>query len=89
MNGSDPVYREVLNSSTPKEFYILVQLIPYITYYSEETALRTLIGHIKGDFMRKKREPISLTLAIIILGARLAREDTRIVALKLQKIKLQ
>lgn len=78
------VHGEVLNSSTPKEFYILVQLVPCITYYSEETVLRTLIGHVEKDLMRQKWEPISLTLAII-LGAGLAGAGTGIVALTLQE----
>lgn len=78
------MHREVLNSSTPKEFCILVQLLPHITYYSEETLVRTLVEHIEGDFIRQKREPISLTLAII-LGAGLARAGTGIASLTLQE----
>ena len=62
------VHGEVLNSPTAKEFSILVQLVPCITYYAEETVLKNLIGHIGGDLKRQKRETISLTLAII-LGA--------------------
>lgn len=60
-NGADLyVHGGVLNSSTPKEFYILVQLVPIISYYSEETVQRTLVEHYKGDLMGQKREPISL-----------------------------
>lgn len=62
------VHGEVLNSSTPKGFCILVQLVPCIAYYLEETVLRTLVGHVGGDLMRQTKEPISLTLALI-LGA--------------------
>ena len=65
------MHGEVLNSPTATEFSILVQLVPFITYYSEEIVLRNLIGHVGGDLMRQKREPISLTLAVI-LGAGLA-----------------
>ena len=53
-----------------------------ITYYSEEMVLRSLIGQIEGNLMRQKREPISLTLALI-LGAGLARSSTGIAALAL------
>lgn len=85
MTGLTPcVHREVLNSSTTKEFYILVQLLPHITYYSEEIVLKTLVGHVKGDHIRQKREPISLTLAII-LGTGLARVGPGIAALTLQE----
>ena len=65
------MHGEILNSPTAKEFSILVQLVPPITYYSEEIVLKNLIGHVGGDLMRQKREPISLTLAVI-LGAGLA-----------------
>ena len=43
------VNREVFNSSTRKEFYILVQLVPHITYYSKTTMLKTLVGLVKRD----------------------------------------
>lgn len=33
--------------------------------------LRTLVWHVTGDLLRQKREPVSLTLALI-LGAELA-----------------
>lgn len=75
------VHGEVLNSSTPKEFCILVQSVPCTTYYSERV-LRTLVGHVEGDLMRQKREPISLTLSVI-LGSGLARAGTA--ALMLQE----
>lgn len=65
------VHGEVLNSPTAKEFCIVVQLVPRITYYSEKIVPKNLIGHVGGDLMRQKREPISLTLAVI-LGAGLA-----------------
>lgn len=73
------MHREILNSPTAKEFCILVQLVPHITYYSEEIVLKNLMGHVGGDLMRQKREPISSTLAVI-LGA-----DTRLAALTLQE----
>jgi hypothetical protein len=38
--------------------------VPHITYYSEETMLRTLVGNVEGDIIRQKRKPIFLTLAI-------------------------
>lgn len=77
------MHREVLNSSTPKEFCILVRLVPRITYDSEGTVLRTLVGDVvEGDLMSQKREPFSLTLAVI-LGAGLAH--TGIAALTLQE----
>ena len=46
--------------------------------------MRTLVEHIEGDFIRQKREPISLTLAII-LGTGLARVGPGIAALTLQE----
>lgn len=52
-------------------FCILVQLKPCITYYSEKTMLRTLVRHVTGDLLRQKKEPVSLTSALI-LGAELA-----------------
>ena len=76
------VHGEVLNSPTAKEFSILVQLVPCITYYSEEIVLKNLIGHVGGDLKRQKRETISLTLAII-LGAGLPSAGTGIAALTL------
>ena len=76
------VHGEVLNSPTAKEFSILVQLVPCITYYSEEIVLKNLIGHVGGDLKRQKRETISLTLAII-LGAGLPGAGTGIAALTL------
>jgi hypothetical protein len=42
------VHGEVLISPTAKEFSILVQLVPSITYYSEEIVLKNLIGHVGG-----------------------------------------
>lgn len=78
------VHGEVLNSPTAKEFSILVQLVPPITYYSEEIVLKNLIGHVGGDLKRQKRETISLTLAII-LGAGLPGAGTGIAALTLQE----
>ena len=77
-------HREVLNSPTTKEFYILVQLVPHITYYSEEIVLKNPMGHVGGDPMRQKREPIFLTLAVI-LEAVLAGAGTGIAALILQE----
>ena len=65
------VHGEVLNSPTTKRVHILVQLVTPITYYSEKVVLNGLLGHLGGDIMRQKREPISLTLAVI-LGAGLA-----------------
>ena len=76
------VHGEVLNSPTAKEFSILVQLVPCITYYSDEIVLKKLIGHVGGDLKRQKRETISLTLAII-LGAGLPGVGTGIAALTL------
>lgn len=73
------LHREILNFPTAKEFCILVQLVPHITYYSEEIVLKNPMGHVGGDPMRQKREPISSTLAVI-LGA-----DTRLAALTLQE----
>lgn len=55
----------VLNSSTPDGFYVLAQLLPCITYYSEETVLRASIGQIEGDLMRQRREHVSMTLAFV------------------------
>ena len=78
------VHGEVLNSPTAKEFSILVQLMPCITYYSEEIVLKDLIGHVGGDLKRQKRETISLTLAII-LGAGLPGAGTGITVLTLQE----
>ena len=78
------VHGEILNSPTAKEFSILVQLVPPITYYSEEIVLKNLIGHVGGDLKRQKRETISLTLAII-LGAGLPGAGTGIAALTLQE----
>lgn len=46
--------------------------------------LRTLVGYIEGDLMRQKREPISLTPAII-LGAGLAGAGTGVATLMLQE----
>ena len=78
------VHGEILNSPTAKEFSILVQLVPPITYYSEEIVLKNLIGHVGGDLKRQKRETISLTLAII-LGAGLPGAGTGITVLTLQE----
>lgn len=72
-----------LNSSTTKEYCILVQLVPHITFYSVEAVLKTLVGHVERDLMRQEREPISFTLAIN-LRARLARAGTGIAALTSQ-----
>jgi hypothetical protein len=76
------VHGEVLNSPTANEFSILVPLVPCITYYSEEIVLKDLIGHVGGDLKRRKRESISLMLAII-LGAELPGAGTGIAALTL------
>ena len=65
------VHGEVLNSPTTKKFCILVQLVPRITYYSEEVVLKYLVGHVGGNLLEQKREPISLSLAAI-LGTGLA-----------------
>lgn len=62
------VYGEVLNSSAPKGFCILVQSVPHKTYYSEHTVLGGLVGHIKGDILRQKSQSISLTLALNYRG---------------------
>ena len=70
------LHREILNFPTAKEFCILVQLVPHITYYSEEIVLKNLIW---GDLIRQKRAPIILTLAVI-LGA-----DIRLAALTWQE----
>ena len=78
------VHGEVLNSPTAKEFSILVQLVPCITYYSEEIVLKNLIGHVEGDLKRQKRETISLTLAKI-LGVGLPGAGTGITVLTLQE----
>ena len=76
------MHGEVLISPTAKEFSILFQLVPCITYYSEEIVLKNLIGHVGGDLKRQKRETISLTLAII-LRAELPGAGTGIAALTL------
>lgn len=78
MNGVD------FNSSTPGGFYILVQLVPHITYYSEKMIWRTLIRQIEGDRKRQKKEPISLTLTLI-LGTGLAGVSTEVTVLTLQE----
>lgn len=52
---------------------------PQITYYSEETVFLPL----SGNLMLQKREPVSLTLALI-WGTGLAWAGTRITALTLQ-----
>ena len=46
--------------------------------------LKNLIRHVGGDLMRQKREPIFLTLAVI-LRAGLAGSGTVIAALRLQE----
>ena len=78
------MHGEVLNSPTAKEFSILVQLVPHITYYSEDIVLKNLIGHVGGDLKRQRRETISLTLAKI-LGAGLPGAGTGITVLTLQE----
>lgn len=80
MNGT------ILNSSTPDGFYILVQLVLRIIYYSEETVLRVLVGQIEGDLMRQRRKPNSLHLALIP-GAGLTGAGTGIAMLALQEKK--
>jgi hypothetical protein len=76
--------RWVLNSSSTKEFYILVQLAPHITYNSEEVVLKSLMRYVRRELMTQKKNlsPISLTLAII-LGTGLARVSTEIAELML------
>lgn len=78
------MHREALNSPTTKEFCILVQLVPRITYYSGEVVLKGLVGHVGRDLMGHKREPISLILAVI-LEVGLAGAGTGIAALALQE----
>lgn len=77
----------ILNSSTSDGFYILVQLMPHITYYSEKIVLRAFVRQIEKDLMRQRREPISLTLTLI-LGVGLALVSTGITVLTLQKREL-
>ena len=83
-DGSGPMCAWALNSPITKKFCILVQLVPCITYYSEEIVLKDLIGHVGGDLKRQRRETISLTLAKI-LGAGLPGAGTGIAALTLQE----
>ena len=74
----------VLNSSTSDGFCILAQLVPCRTYYSEEMVLKASVEQTEGDLKRQRREPISLTLALIP-GAGLAQAGTGLAMLALQE----
>ena len=74
----------VLNSPSPDGFYILVQLVPCIAYYSYKMILRSLVKQIERDLMRQKKKTVSWTLTLII-GAELAGASTGIAGLTLQE----
>lgn len=74
-----------LLSQTHQEFCVLVQLVLHITYYPEDQ-IQTLFGHLEGDSPYFKREPRSLTQALI-LGGGLAGAGTGVTALALQSKK--
>jgi hypothetical protein len=58
MNGA------VLNSFTQDGFYILVQLMPHIAYFSEELILRAVAGNIKNKQQVPVLHPTTVCSAV-------------------------